>query len=196
MGTHTRSARKLRAKSKPAEKPRVPGLRLSNHFIIYAVPFVLLRTFVSYPTTLDSDRDTIQPGRLRDPGVARLAGPSSPDPQHIDDRNRRSTGPRVGGRPSSEASWSAGSWPHDAATGGRSILRTPGRTRSPPSVAVVPRRSWGVIFRKWWRVRDSNPRPRRCERRALPTELTPRDRLIVSSPGARDKRIAATVPSP
>src|SRR3989441_8282118 len=27
----------------------------------------------------------------------------------------------------------------------------------------------------WWRVRDSNPRPRRCERRALPTELTPRD---------------------
>jgi len=28
---------------------------------------------------------------------------------------------------------------------------------------------------KWWRVRDSNPRPRRCERRALPTELTPRD---------------------
>src|SRR6185295_3654307 len=27
---------------------------------------------------------------------------------------------------------------------------------------------------KWWRVRDSNPRPRRCERRALPTELTPR----------------------
>ena len=26
----------------------------------------------------------------------------------------------------------------------------------------------------WWRVRDSNPRPRRCERRALPTELTPR----------------------
>src|SRR5438477_2793121 len=25
----------------------------------------------------------------------------------------------------------------------------------------------------WWRVRDSNPRPRRCERRALPTELTP-----------------------
>src|SRR5438046_2619505 len=28
----------------------------------------------------------------------------------------------------------------------------------------------------WWRVRDSNPRPRRCERRALPTELTPRDR--------------------
>src|SRR3990172_5276078 len=28
----------------------------------------------------------------------------------------------------------------------------------------------------WWRVRDSNPRPRRCERRALPTELTPRVR--------------------
>src|SRR5206468_1352816 len=27
----------------------------------------------------------------------------------------------------------------------------------------------------WWRVRDSNPRPRRCERRALPTELTPRN---------------------
>ena len=25
----------------------------------------------------------------------------------------------------------------------------------------------------WWRVGDSNPRPRRCERRALPTELTP-----------------------
>ena len=33
-----------------------------------------------------------------------------------------------------------------------------------------------AIFRAknlWWRVRDSNPRPRRCERRALPTELTP-----------------------
>src|SRR5438876_9801332 len=28
---------------------------------------------------------------------------------------------------------------------------------------------------EWWRVRDSNPRPRRCERRALPTELTPRE---------------------
>jgi hypothetical protein len=25
----------------------------------------------------------------------------------------------------------------------------------------------------WWRVGDLNPRPRRCERRALPTELTP-----------------------
>ena len=34
-----------------------------------------------------------------------------------------------------------------------------------------------LIYRarfSWWRVRDSNPRPRRCERRALPTELTPR----------------------
>ena len=27
--------------------------------------------------------------------------------------------------------------------------------------------------RFWWRVRDSNPRPPRCERGALPTELTP-----------------------
>src|SRR5262245_61411088 len=35
-----------------------------------------------------------------------------------------------------------------------------------PGTAPTPRR--------WWRVRDSNPRPRRCERRALPTELTPR----------------------
>src|SRR5437667_1676931 len=26
----------------------------------------------------------------------------------------------------------------------------------------------------WWRVGDLNPRPRRCERRALPAELTPR----------------------
>lgn len=26
----------------------------------------------------------------------------------------------------------------------------------------------------WWTVRDSNPRPRRCERRALPAELTAR----------------------
>src|SRR5712691_12842891 len=25
----------------------------------------------------------------------------------------------------------------------------------------------------WWRVGDLNPRPRRCERRALPAELTP-----------------------
>jgi hypothetical protein len=26
---------------------------------------------------------------------------------------------------------------------------------------------------KWWRAGESNPRPRRCERRALPTELAP-----------------------
>ncbi len=25
--------------------------------------------------------------------------------------------------------------------------------------------------KRWWTARDSNPRPRRCERRALPTEL-------------------------
>ena len=25
----------------------------------------------------------------------------------------------------------------------------------------------------WWRARELNPRPRRCERRALPTELAP-----------------------
>jgi hypothetical protein len=34
----------------------------------------------------------------------------------------------------------------------------------------------------WWRVRDSNPRPRRCERRALPTELTPRQGNVRSLP--------------
>ena len=27
-------------------------------------------------------------------------------------------------------------------------------------------------FLNWWTVRGSNPRPRRCERRALPAELT------------------------
>ena len=27
-------------------------------------------------------------------------------------------------------------------------------------------------FQFWWTVRGSNPRPRRCERRALPAELT------------------------
>ena len=29
----------------------------------------------------------------------------------------------------------------------------------------------------WWRYGDSNPRPRHCERRALPTELYPRKRF-------------------
>src|SRR5918992_4121044 len=37
---------------------------------------------------------------------------------------------------------------------------------------------------RWWRVRDSNPRPRRCERRALPTELTPRPALFYTALGA------------
>ncbi len=35
----------------------------------------------------------------------------------------------------------------------------------------------------WWRVRDSNPRPPRCERGALPTELTPQHG---TTPGRRD----------
>ncbi len=30
------------------------------------------------------------------------------------------------------------------------------------------------VFTKWWRRRDSNSRPPRCERDALPTELLPR----------------------
>ena len=29
-----------------------------------------------------------------------------------------------------------------------------------------------IISLSWWTVGDSNPRPRRCERRALPIELT------------------------
>ena len=35
----------------------------------------------------------------------------------------------------------------------------------------------------WWSRRDSNPRPLRCERNALPTELLPR---IFRSPGRKD----------
>ena len=30
-----------------------------------------------------------------------------------------------------------------------------------------------IIEMKWWRVGDLNPRPPRCERGALPAELTP-----------------------
>ncbi len=37
------------------------------------------------------------------------------------------------------------------------------------------------VERKWWRVGDSNPRPRRCERRALPTELTPHFKGVSST---------------
>jgi hypothetical protein len=32
---------------------------------------------------------------------------------------------------------------------------------------------------KWWSGRGSNPRPRHCERRALPTELPPRHVVII-----------------
>src|SRR5262245_65855862 len=60
--------------------------------------------------------------------------------------------------------------------------------------------------REWWRRGESNPRPRRCERRALPTELRPRfpvprvrrnranppsDRIIVLGRGPADKRPTA-----
>src|SRR4029450_879149 len=59
---------------------------------------------------------------------------------------------------------------------------------------------------EWWRRGESNPRPRRCERRALPTELRPRfpvprvrrnranppsDRIIVLGRGPADKRPTA-----
>src|SRR5437867_5588597 len=48
-----------------------------------------------------------------------------------------------------------------------------GRGQTRPGATNL--RTCGATTRevKWWRVRDSNPRPRRCERRALPTELTP-----------------------
>src|SRR3989338_5082743 len=44
----------------------------------------------------------------------------------------------------------------------------------------------------WWRVRDSNPRPRRLERRALPTELTPRHpkRTYLTSGAGRMRGLA------
>src|SRR6266581_2033913 len=45
---------------------------------------------------------------------------------------------------------------------------------------------------EWWRVRDSNPRPRRCERRALPTDLTPREANVPysTSPLRRGRLLA------
>src|SRR5262245_23413046 len=42
-----------------------------------------------------------------------------------------------------------------------------------PSASNFEERSVTTREGRWWRVRESNPRPRRCERRALPTELTP-----------------------
>src|SRR4030095_4946485 len=45
-----------------------------------------------------------------------------------------------------------------------------------PAPTTLERRRLGARAIAWWRVRDSNPRPRRCERRALPTELTPPER--------------------
>src|SRR5665647_2712381 len=38
----------------------------------------------------------------------------------------------------------------------------------PPALPGRP----GEGVKKWWTVGDSNSRPQRCERRALPTELT------------------------
>src|SRR5882672_2901801 len=48
------------------------------------------------------------------------------------------------------------------------------RTEMQPGATIIAVRLVSARSFSWWRVRDSNPRPRRCERRALPTELTPR----------------------
>ena len=39
-------------------------------------------------------------------------------------------------------------------------------------LAIIGRRA-ARASEVWWRAGDLNPRPRRCERRALPTELAP-----------------------
>src|SRR5438094_7913126 len=71
---------------------------------------------------------------------------------------------------------------------GPRIDRTRTQTQPDPTAAATRRLTARHIT--WWRVRDSNPRPRRCERRALPTELTPRPPAIVRSGRAGDKRLA------
>ncbi len=38
----------------------------------------------------------------------------------------------------------------------------------------------------WWRQRDSNPRPQRCERCALPAELCPHEKTILGYLGIED----------
>ena len=45
---------------------------------------------------------------------------------------------------------------------------------------------WGCPFGLWWAVRGSNPRPPRCKRGALPTELTARVRLRPLAVSVRD----------
>ena len=50
--------------------------------------------------------------------------------------------------------------PFLASVGGIGIRRDGSTRRDTPSEG-------------WWRAGDLNPRPRRCERRALPTELAP-----------------------
>ena len=39
-----------------------------------------------------------------------------------------------------------------------------------------------IIHFLWWRQRDSNPRPQRCERCALPAELCPHVKAVTSYP--------------
>src|SRR5438309_11213484 len=53
------------------------------------------------------------------------------------------------------------------------------RTQTQPDLTAAATRRLTARHISWWRVRDSNPRPRRCERRALPTELTPRSRHAI-----------------
>jgi hypothetical protein len=70
-------------------------------------------------------------------------------------------------------------WPKPAARGGWSVPERPAqrggfRTQTQPGATISAARRLSARYFEWWRVRDSNPRPRRCERRALPTELTPR----------------------
>ena len=47
--------------------------------------------------------------------------------------------------------------------------------RRGPTPFETPSRGFKVFFlsKVWWRARESNPRPQRCERCALPTELAP-----------------------
>ena len=46
--------------------------------------------------------------------------------------------------------------------------------------------SRGAFVRGWWRQGDSNPRPLRCERSALPAELCPRDGEFSRAPLANE----------
>ncbi len=51
----------------------------------------------------------------------------------------------------------------------------------------------GLSFSKWWRARELNPRPLRCERSALPTELAPHTQFVSYNQAFRLGQLAGDV---